>query len=310
MIDWLKPQLENQSPAELHYQLVFLFLGLLFLAWKIRRVYQQFRYIQDTPTSRIASAAQGYVELQGWGEYLPEGVITSPFSGRRCLWYHCRVEVRKRRGKRSYWVEESVDLSDDLFVIRDDSGDCVVMPDGAQVVPSQKRVWYGSSSQRRHQVPSDKQIPWMGWLGFGRYRFTEELILLADPLYIIGDFESVQKSIDPNTIQQQTRELLTYWKTQPQRFLKPFDRNHDNHLNRDEWRLASQQAQNEVWQRHQSPLIHTIRKPADTQQPFVISCLDEDDLQKKNRLYVVIYLSLFFILLYLFLNLLDFVSAL
>jgi len=66
------------------------------------------RLIEDTPTSLIRSAAQGYVELQGRGELLPGPPIVAPLTGLPCVWYRFKVEERvadydSRGGTNSRW---------------------------------------------------------------------------------------------------------------------------------------------------------------------------------------------------------------
>ena len=45
------------------------------------------RLIEDTPTSRIRSAAQGYVELAGNGLPLPATKNPAPLTQRPCTWW-------------------------------------------------------------------------------------------------------------------------------------------------------------------------------------------------------------------------------
>ena len=52
--------------------------GLATAAWL--QALQRKRRIGDTPTSKIASAAQGYVELQGIGRPFPDNPVRSPIS--------------------------------------------------------------------------------------------------------------------------------------------------------------------------------------------------------------------------------------
>lgn len=61
------------------------------------RFYRRVRMIEDTPTSKIRSAAQGYVELQGEAESLPGPATVAPLSQLHCLWYRYRVEARRTR---------------------------------------------------------------------------------------------------------------------------------------------------------------------------------------------------------------------
>src|SRR5687768_16103865 len=65
-------------------------VALGFLAWilSLRRLLA----MSGTPTSRIASAAQGYVELLGRGRNLPEFKVVSPLNQLPCVWYRYIVE--------------------------------------------------------------------------------------------------------------------------------------------------------------------------------------------------------------------------
>src|SRR3546814_2295197 len=74
--------------------------------------------------------------------------------------------------------------SDDLFVLADGSGDCIIDPHGAQVLPSLKRRWQGGMP-RPIEIP--KKTP---WFSMGEYRYTEEQICIGDPLYALGMFRS------------------------------------------------------------------------------------------------------------------------
>jgi hypothetical protein len=63
-----------------------------FFAWmmSLRRALA----IGDTPTSRIGSAAQGYVELVGRGRNHPNFPVVSKLTQLPCLWYRYIVEQR------------------------------------------------------------------------------------------------------------------------------------------------------------------------------------------------------------------------
>src|SRR5690606_9806630 len=58
------------------------------------------RTIEDTPTSKIRSAAQGYVELSGTASSTGE-TIAAPLSGTPCLWYRYTIERYERSGKQT-----------------------------------------------------------------------------------------------------------------------------------------------------------------------------------------------------------------
>ena len=54
------------------------------------------RVIEDTPTSRVRSAAQGYVELEGRARPLAGTLNLAPMTQRDCVWWRYRVQHRRR----------------------------------------------------------------------------------------------------------------------------------------------------------------------------------------------------------------------
>ena len=101
------------------------------------------RILEDTPTSLIRSAAQGYVELRGRAGLMPGPVILSPLSNTRCVWWRYTVEERQRSGNRDEWRVIDKNTSDDLFLLSDTTGDCIIDPDHASIRPSVTRRWRG-----------------------------------------------------------------------------------------------------------------------------------------------------------------------
>ncbi|HEX7811808.1 MAG TPA: hypothetical protein VF460_07860, partial [Burkholderiales bacterium] len=71
--------------------------AIAFLAWmmSLRRLLA----MSGTPTSRIASAAQGYVELVGQGRNHPDFQVLSRLTFLPCLWYRFIVEQRNSKNK-------------------------------------------------------------------------------------------------------------------------------------------------------------------------------------------------------------------
>src|SRR5262245_38354116 len=61
-----------------------------FFAWVANS--RRYRQISDLPTSKVASAAQGYVELFGRAQLLPGTPVTSPLSSTACCWYSFEIE--------------------------------------------------------------------------------------------------------------------------------------------------------------------------------------------------------------------------
>ena len=301
MENWLREYIEGLSSAEYHIQLVLLFAALAYILYKTFQNFHRYRFIGDTPTARIASAPQGYIEIKGLGEMMPGAEIKSPFSSRRCLWYQCKVEKRQRVHKHSIWVEESNEISDHLFHIQDETGLCVIIPDGATVIPSEQTIWYGSNYHDKYQ---GKLKSWWfsSFMGFGRFRFTERLITVADPMYAIGNFRTVQKNIDLQTLDTRSKELINSWKQDPVRYLKQFDIDNNNKIQRAEWRLIRQHAERIIREQFGQTQYHTLSQPQESNHPFLISAIPEEELLKKKRMSLVLYLVLFFLLLYVLLT--------
>jgi len=102
--------------------------GVSFFAWIAN--YRRYRYIHDLPTSRVASAAQGYVELTGRGQPFGDIPLLGRLTQLPCLWYRYKIEQRTSRNK---WQTVDSGESDDTFMLRDDTGVCVV--DGERGAP-------------------------------------------------------------------------------------------------------------------------------------------------------------------------------
>lgn len=302
MYSWLTSYIEGLSAAEFHLQVTLLALFLGYLLYKIYISFQQFRIIADTATSNIASAAQGYIELKGLGEWMPGPIITSPLSQRRCLWYQCIIERRKSLHKRIYWQQESNQISDQLFMLQDDTGSCVILPEGAHVIPSEETVWYGNSV-----LQQNKNIKTRGWIdrvfSGGNYRFTERLISVAQPLYVLGQFISIENTA---MLVEENGPLSESGYRKPNKYLKDFDRDNDGKIEDTERKqhihLA---AMKEVREQRQHTSLHTIQKSHEDNQPFIISALSERELLTRKSGLMMIYLTLFFTLLYVLLTAIE-----
>jgi len=92
---YLALALTGAHAARLHVwqPVVGLVAALALFAWLVTR--QRLRAMGDTPTSRIASAAQGYVELRGLGKAMGGTPLLSPLTHLPCLWYRYKTERRQ-----------------------------------------------------------------------------------------------------------------------------------------------------------------------------------------------------------------------
>lgn len=241
------------------------------------------RLIENTPTSLIRSAAQGYIELDGFARLLPGPEIHSPLSGARCCWWRYRIEQKEttsRNGRRTTrWRTIESGTSDALFLIADATGECVIDPEGAEVDPSLTRQWRGTT-RRPQQIPGKST-----WLQFGDYRYKEELLGVGDPLYALGWFRSQSGHHDFNE-DAEVGDLLRTWKADQRALLARFDANRDQTIDLQEWGAVRRAALAEVraahLQRSVDPDVHVLSRPADG-RPFLLSTLGEDKLTAGHR---------------------------
>ena len=248
------------------------------------------REIEDIPTSKIRSAAQGHVEIEGIAQMLPGEPVQAPLSRKPCVWWKYAIEEKRGSGKNSRWVTLESDTSDEMFQLIDETGDCVVDPEGAKVIPNARLRWYGSSRWPR-DVPSRTR-----WFGLGGYRYTEQRLELGSDLYALGWFRTeggLAHSFDENLA---VRELLAEWKADQDKLLREFDADGDGHIDMQEWTAVREAALQKVREQHLKlavdPDIHVLCRPP-RRQTFLLSSLPQHTLVLRARRRVAAGLALF-----------------
>ncbi len=251
------------------------------------------RLIEDTPTSKIRSASQGYVELAGHGEMMEDEPISSPLTNTRCLWYDYKVEEHRGSGKNSRWVTIDSGTSTEIFRLIDNTAECVILPDGAEVTPGGKRTWYGSSSTPPSPPAFTDSNSWFGlYFGVRHYRFTEKVLFDTAPLYAIGLFKSIGGAGGSYDKKGDVRELLREWKQDSAKLLQRFDFNEDGEIDMDEWQAVMDAALREVEKQHGDqrtlPAIHTMIETHDKRRPYMLSAYSQEDLLKRYHGFAVL----------------------
>jgi hypothetical protein len=229
---------------------------------------KRYRTVADTPTSRIASAPQGYIELTGRGQQPPGDKLVSPINSLPCLWYRYRIE--RRDGDRWELVESGI--SHDTFGVSDGSGRVLVDPDGAEILTSRKQV---SNTDG--------------------YRKTEWTLIEGEPIYVIGEHVTLG---GPNAVLDKRADLSTLlaeWKTNKAALLARFDADRDGAISLEEWERARHDASVEVDRAHLDIRlkdgINLMRKPAHG-QPFLIASREITALVKHFRLWSWLHLAI------------------
>jgi hypothetical protein len=292
MLESLKQQIISAESIPIAI-LLFALTAISFASlYGIFRNFHRYRIINDTPTSRIRSAHQGYVELEGTGRLMQGTPIVSPLTKMQCLWYSYKIE-RRVSGRRDHslqktdWEKVESGVSDNLFLLDDDTGICVVDPEGATIKPSFSKSWFGSSHYPKAVYASSGSI----FLSSGDYRYTEKRIGVGEELYLLGFFKTVGGRNDKLDKSAEVRELLASWKKRSEMLLARFDHNNDGEIDLQEWETARNAAEQDVEksfsERLVQPEVHIISKPQDSSRPYVISVDSQDTISQKYRWYSV-----------------------
>jgi hypothetical protein len=277
MLDELKRHYANLLTSGGHLVLLFagfqidskeawpFILGLIsaigFFAWIGNQ--RRSRLILDTPTSRIASAAQGYIELTGRARQAHDTPLLSKLTLLPCVWYRYIIE-QERSDNKGYEITEQ-GTSDDTILIDDGSGQCFIDPDYAEIVTSHKQVWKK-----------------------GDCRYTEYLLSPLDTLYAIGEFTTLGGPNSDLDFKGDLNALLAEWKRDKTQLHERFDLDKNGGIDAKEWELAVLAAKREVARQHGEIRlkdgVHLMRKPTDGRL-FLLSNLPEERLARKYVLW-------------------------
>lgn len=236
------------------------------------------RTIENTPTSKIRSAQQGYVEITGEAEPNDYGDITSP-GGRACLWYHYIEEERVRdyssKQTRYKWRKVRDEQSTSNFKMRDATGWCFINDhEDAAIYPKHDRRW-------RH----------------GNRRYREKLICAGDELLCLGLFQTEQGPTMEELTREEQSALLNRWKRDREKMLRDFDTNADGEVDLKEWQAAREKARElaaeKIEGEYKTTLYHNLNKPLDSRHPFIISAKGEKSLTRWYSVMALVSFGLF-----------------
>lgn len=270
----------QSDPIGFFLTLAFALGAFLGGGWWCLRRWSQARHLLDTPTSKIRSAAQGYVELYGMIEELPGSSLRGPLTNTPCVWWRFRIEEYRSSGKKRSWRVIESGSSDALLRLSDGTGDCLIDPRGAEVRPAIREVWQGTL---RHPLGMEKT----GLLSFltssTRYRYTEERFHVGQPLYAIGDFRTSGGGHQGLDLPSAQGQVIREWKSDYAGLLRRFDSDGNGELDDREWNRVRLAAQLEAEHRHRrssaEPAQHKMSKPGES-RPFILSNAGEDELAR------------------------------
>jgi len=236
------------------------------------RAWKYWRLIKDTPTSRLRSAHQGFVEIEGKGIFSQDHAIYAPLSNHSCIWYQSVIECKSSFKSRHTWRVIYQNTSESSFLLDDGTGICLVDPRGAEIISNEKLVWYGDTEWPVRTGIMDS-APFAMSLK-SEYRYTESLVLPGQRLYVLGQL-STHSPATHCSLRDVMRDLLDSWKLDSKQLLLRFDSNHDGEIDLSEWEEARRTARSEAEVLHQmqqvEPTTNHVFRPEDKRQPYIIS---------------------------------------
>lgn len=254
--------------------------------WMWQHGQRRARIVEDIPTSKVLSAPQGYVELLGRAQALPDQDLISGPSGVPCLWYRCQIARRSEGSLYSRDLVSSVfanavyfpehhEECDNSFQINDGTGLAIIFPHGAEVITEHKQTWYE-----------------------GDTRYIEERIMPGDSLYVLGDFSSHHASQTHFDLLNEVSAQVSIWQADKPNFLRRFDRNGNGVIDADEWEGMHAQALRLAKEKEAeilaAPSVHRVMKP-DRGFHYLISSRDPAALAGHYRFWrsagLVLFLS-------------------
>lgn len=259
----------NASGDSSHLVYLALLALVAFVSWTA--TYKRSQAIAHLPTSRIGSAAQGYVELYGRANLENDFVIAAPHSGKQCLWYRYRMYEREDND----WQEIHHVVSSATFEISDATGVCRVDPDDAEVLGADVHTSYRDG-----------------------HKHVEELLFSGGKIYVLGEFSTLNAAPNAVSLREDVSHLLADWKKDPAQLKKRFDLNHDGQIDLQEWELARKLAlrmvEKEHAQLHLASHVHLMRAPKNNRL-FLISSLSPQKLRRRYLFWSYIHIAVFLI---------------
>lgn len=234
--------------------------------------------IRATATSRIATAATGFVELNGVARPVDGETLRDPIQHIACLWYYVVTEERDWRD-RWRWKTVSRDASSRHFVIEDDSGACTVATHEADIDRAHPDLVIKERWNRRHRI----------------WRIED-----GDPIYALGHIDhtaSVAHAAAAAATPARVTTLLRQWKADQPALLARFDADGDGRIDAHEWESArgaalaeARERETEQLTRDEAPrlpsgraITHFLRRPSDG-RPLLLSKRSEEQLARAKAL--------------------------
>jgi len=247
-----------------------------------RRYMRAASLMEGTATSRVATAAKGYVELAGTARAAGGAPVRDPIQMQECLWFHVVTEKRGSFRNNNRWHVEKRVSSTELLALQDETGFCLIVPGEAKIAEEQEpETIVKEGSSRRHRI----------------WRIRD-----GDPLYALGFLVRRNPPLAgpaPGSVAAAHAEveLLRVWKRNQADLLARFDANGDGRIDAAEWenaRLAARAAaatdaaqaaersRREAAAAPDAHITHELRRPDDG-RPLLVTSEHEEKLTRRVK---------------------------
>lgn len=266
MQDWLervREWVQALEPTGFWVSLGLAVLATVALLFLFRRGLRRHRVIADTPTVRLRSAPQGYVEIKGEVEDGDGEPLVSRLTRTPCCWYDYRIEREDRDGDEDgdgSWTRVESGHSSRPLLVHDGTHRALVDPEKADVITREREQWTGPA-----EGGFAINLGPLALTGGQRYRYTEHRIHAGEPLYVLGNL----RSLDDRALEAHFRER------EPQ---------------------AGEGMVAAARERSESPdHLHLVEKPAEGWRPFLVSTHGEGHLIRRYRRQALLFFVLFWL---------------
>ncbi len=249
--------------------------------WCMRRV----RLFEDRVTSKISSAPQGYVELEGQARQMACFPMRSPLTGTPCVWWSYAVTRSTTKTRNPKVIRKGESTLP--FVLEDSTGRCLVEPEGAF-------LWGTTGRGRKVDWPwPGEKRSWIPGLRYASYRYVERIIPVDATIYALGEFSTRAVDVDSIDVDQQVKKLLGAWQSDPVTYpLRTVISR--KKLNHEELRAASEYARKLAMEMRRETgrrEFHRLSKPKD--KFFFITTDRQIDLIRSWRRHAILAWTVF-----------------
>jgi len=237
-----------------------------FLFWLA--AFQRKRAIEDVPTSTVAAAAQGYVELRGTAEAAPGHSLRGRLTGAPCIW--CQF-VMKEINSQGEYEETEVGSLGVPFLLRDKTGECLVNAGQAEVVCNRCQQWNEDG------------------------RVCEEWsIRVGDPIYAVGFFLTGGTDAESHLDMKVAYQLASEQRN-PAAFAARYDTNRDGKVDLREVAVAREAKRREEERRLVNQGGVNLLGLSPDGRPFLVVSAGQERISTHYVFLAAVHLGVFFI---------------